>query len=167
MTKHPKRPRDPAQLTKLVLDIGTGEIKESAPRGINAARRAKGLQPDFSRDSCEACRIAKASRAASSRRVGLPSYRPRGPRPGTARQLQAVGRDAVEKTDNANISTRRRGFFRINLRAGARGSGRAARSAGYFGPTASISQILLIGNHLFKNDRGSGSACGVRNGWAP
>jgi hypothetical protein len=27
-TKHPKRPRDPAQLAKLIVDIATGEVKE-------------------------------------------------------------------------------------------------------------------------------------------
>ena len=26
MTKHPKRPRDPAQLAKLIVDIATGEV---------------------------------------------------------------------------------------------------------------------------------------------
>ena len=30
--KHPKRPRDPAQLAKLMIDIATGEAKENAPK---------------------------------------------------------------------------------------------------------------------------------------
>jgi hypothetical protein len=34
MAKHPKRPRDPAQLAKLIVDIATGEVddRESTPR---------------------------------------------------------------------------------------------------------------------------------------
>jgi hypothetical protein len=29
--KHPKRPRDPAQLTKLMIDIASGEVEDRAP----------------------------------------------------------------------------------------------------------------------------------------
>jgi len=28
MNKHPKRPRDPAQLAKLIVDIATGEVED-------------------------------------------------------------------------------------------------------------------------------------------
>jgi hypothetical protein len=31
MTKHPKRPRDSAQLAKRIVDIATGEIEDGAP----------------------------------------------------------------------------------------------------------------------------------------
>ncbi len=31
MTKHPKRPRDPAQLAKLIVDIATGEVDDRDP----------------------------------------------------------------------------------------------------------------------------------------
>jgi hypothetical protein len=31
MAKHPKRPRDPAQLAKLIVDIATGEVDERTP----------------------------------------------------------------------------------------------------------------------------------------
>ncbi len=31
MTKHPKRPRDPNQLAKLITDIATGEAEDEAP----------------------------------------------------------------------------------------------------------------------------------------
>lgn len=30
-TKHPKRPRDPNQLAKLIVDIATGEAEDQAP----------------------------------------------------------------------------------------------------------------------------------------
>jgi hypothetical protein len=31
VTKHPKRPRDPAQLAKLIVDIATGELEDREP----------------------------------------------------------------------------------------------------------------------------------------
>jgi hypothetical protein len=30
-TKHPKRPRDPAQLAKRIVDIATGEVEDREP----------------------------------------------------------------------------------------------------------------------------------------
>ena len=30
-TKHPKRPRDPAQLAKFIVDVATGEIEDREP----------------------------------------------------------------------------------------------------------------------------------------
>lgn len=31
MDKHPKRPRDPSQLAKLMVDIATGEVSDAPP----------------------------------------------------------------------------------------------------------------------------------------
>jgi hypothetical protein len=31
MTKHPKRPRDPVQLAKLIVDIATGKVEDREP----------------------------------------------------------------------------------------------------------------------------------------
>jgi len=31
MTKHPRRPRDPAQLAKFVVDVATGEVEDREP----------------------------------------------------------------------------------------------------------------------------------------
>jgi hypothetical protein len=31
MSNHPKRPRDPAQLAKLIVDIATGEVEDREP----------------------------------------------------------------------------------------------------------------------------------------
>ena len=47
MAKKPKRPRDPNQLAKLILDIATGEaenIKPAAPTAATEARRKGGLK---------------------------------------------------------------------------------------------------------------------------
>ena len=46
MVKHPKRPRDPAKLAKLIGDIATGELPNDSPKGpeshITLVRRAAG-----------------------------------------------------------------------------------------------------------------------------
>ncbi len=42
---HPKRPRDPNQLAKLVADIATGDAQDADPdAGKNAAARALGAK---------------------------------------------------------------------------------------------------------------------------
>ncbi len=33
MDKHPKRPRDPSQLAKLMTDIASGEVDDASPHG--------------------------------------------------------------------------------------------------------------------------------------
>jgi hypothetical protein len=46
MAKHPKRPRDPAQLAKLIVDIATGQVEDREPmaeeQGKNPAAVALG-----------------------------------------------------------------------------------------------------------------------------
>lgn len=41
--KHPKRPRDPAQLAKLIVDIATGAVQDTDPNaGKGPGRRRHG-----------------------------------------------------------------------------------------------------------------------------
>ena len=42
MPKHPKRPRDPAQLAKLIVDIATGDVSEKDDTGLTKRARAGG-----------------------------------------------------------------------------------------------------------------------------
>ena len=68
--KRPKRPRDPAQLAKLMIDIASGEVEDQKPRrspasefarqgGLKGGRiRAEKLSPSERR------KIAKAAAAA-------------------------------------------------------------------------------------------------------
>jgi hypothetical protein len=46
MTKHPKRPRDPAQLAKLMIDIASGDVEDREPtpneQGKSVSRIARG-----------------------------------------------------------------------------------------------------------------------------
>jgi hypothetical protein len=72
MDRKPKRPRDPAQLAKLVVDIATGEVEDAEPErpltdaqrfarqgGAKGGRaRAEKLAPD------ERSRIARKAAAA-------------------------------------------------------------------------------------------------------
>ena len=48
MAKHPKRPRDPNQLAKLILDMTIGEVPNDSPKGPDTpaiqARRKGGLK---------------------------------------------------------------------------------------------------------------------------
>jgi hypothetical protein len=41
MTKHPKRPRDPNQLAKMIADIATGEVEESQESVLTPAERGR------------------------------------------------------------------------------------------------------------------------------
>jgi hypothetical protein len=63
MTKHPKRPRDPNQLAKLVVDLATGDRTEERPADPTPAQefarsggrvggpaRAKSLTPEQRRE---------------------------------------------------------------------------------------------------------------------
>ncbi len=46
-TKHPKRPRDPAQLAKLIVDIATGEAQDAVDSDkspMSVLGRAGGLK---------------------------------------------------------------------------------------------------------------------------
>jgi hypothetical protein len=71
MTKHPKRPRDPAQLAKLIVDIATGEVKEILANESAAAKlgRSGGLKGGKARAAklTDAERTAAAKRAAAAR----------------------------------------------------------------------------------------------------
>jgi hypothetical protein len=40
VAKHPKRPRDPMQLAKLVIDMATGEVPNDSPKGPESAATA-------------------------------------------------------------------------------------------------------------------------------
>ena len=42
--KLPKRPRDPNQLAKFIVDVATGEVLETPPAPVNEAQRRGGLK---------------------------------------------------------------------------------------------------------------------------
>jgi len=66
MPSHPKRPRDPNQLAKVIVDLATGEAQDKEPlasarkRGLKGgASRAKSLTPV---QRSEIARIAASAR---------------------------------------------------------------------------------------------------------
>lgn len=75
MAKHPKRPRDPNQLGKLIVDLSVGEAEETRPVDdgklpaavemgrLGGAARAKAMTPE---------RRAEIAKAAAQKRWGQP-----------------------------------------------------------------------------------------------
>jgi hypothetical protein len=51
MAKHPKRPRDPNQLAKLIVDIATGQVEDREPTPeVRREKRECGETPRDLRD---------------------------------------------------------------------------------------------------------------------
>lgn len=69
MTRQPKRPRDPAQLAKMIVDIATGEIEEGAqsPSAAKASKAGRSGGPARAKALTPAQRSEIASLAASAR----------------------------------------------------------------------------------------------------
>jgi hypothetical protein len=76
MVKHPKRPRDPMQLAKLVIDMATGEVPNDSPRGpetaATAARRKGGVKGGKAR----AKKLTAAKRKAIAQKAARTRWRP-------------------------------------------------------------------------------------------
>jgi hypothetical protein len=70
MTRTPKRPRDPAQLAKLIVDIATGEVEDADPNaGKDAAAAAMGRKGGAARAaSMDPERRAEIARKAAEKR---------------------------------------------------------------------------------------------------
>jgi hypothetical protein len=73
MAKHPKRPRDPAQLAKLIVDIATGEVedREPAPKeeGKNPAAVTLGRLGGIKGGKARADRLTGERRSEIARRA--------------------------------------------------------------------------------------------------
>jgi hypothetical protein len=75
MTEHPKRPRDPAQLAKLIVDIATGEVEDREPtpdeQGKDPAAAALGSKGGKARAAkMTAEQRSEIARAAAKKRWG-------------------------------------------------------------------------------------------------
>lgn len=73
MPKHPKRPRDPAQLAKMIVDIATGQEQddhaESEPTPMSALGRMGGLRGGRARaDKLPKERRSEIARQAAAKR---------------------------------------------------------------------------------------------------
>lgn len=78
MTIRPKRPRDPAQLAKLMVDIATGEVEDRAPtpeeQGKDPAASAMGKKGGAARAAAMSPeRRAEIAKAAAEKRWRKPA----------------------------------------------------------------------------------------------
>ncbi len=70
MTGKPKRPRDPAQLAKLIVDIATGEVEDADPNeGKNPAAVALGRRGGLKGGKVTATRLSAQERSAIARKA--------------------------------------------------------------------------------------------------
>jgi hypothetical protein len=71
MAKHPKRPRDPAQLAKLIVDIATGQADDKEPtpeeQGKNPAAVALGRLGGLKGGKARAAKLTQEQRREMSR----------------------------------------------------------------------------------------------------
>lgn len=73
MTKQPKRPRDPAQLAKFIVDVATGEVEDREPtpeeQGKDPAAAALGRKGGAARAArlTQKQRVQQARKAAAKR----------------------------------------------------------------------------------------------------
>lgn len=69
MPSKQKRPRDPAQLAKLIVDIATGEVEDSAPVKENKAAKEFGRKGGQARaEKTEPDRRSEIARTAARKR---------------------------------------------------------------------------------------------------
>lgn len=73
MTKRPKRPRDPAQLAKFIVDVATGQVEDREPtpeeQGKDPAAAALGRKGGQARaKSMTAARRAEIAKRAAQKR---------------------------------------------------------------------------------------------------
>jgi hypothetical protein len=77
MVKHPKRPRDPNQLAKMIVGIASGEVREDKPAPLTPAQefaRSGGLKGGAARaDALAPERRVEIARKAAAKRWGKKS----------------------------------------------------------------------------------------------
>ena len=75
MAKHPKRPRDPNQLAKLIVDMSTGEVPNDSTKGPGSAaiqaRRKGGLKGGKAR----AAKLSPMKRKAIAKKAARARWR--------------------------------------------------------------------------------------------
>lgn len=79
MTERPKRPRDPAQLAKLMIDIATGEVEDRQPtpeeEGKNPAAVELGRRGGLKGGKARAEKLSPDQKAESARKAAAARWR--------------------------------------------------------------------------------------------
>lgn len=71
-----KRPRDPSQLGKLIVDIATGEVEDTAPDdGKNAAAVELGRKGGLKGGKARAEKLSPEQRSASARKAATARWK--------------------------------------------------------------------------------------------
>jgi hypothetical protein len=73
---HPKRPRDPSQLGKLIVDIATGEASDPDPdAGKDPAQVASGRRGGLKGGRSRAAKLSPAERSEIARKAAKARWR--------------------------------------------------------------------------------------------
>lgn len=80
MPKHPKRPRDPNQIAKLIVDMSVGEVANDSPKlkpetQARVAQREGGIKGGKAR----AKKLGPKKRRAIAKKAALARWKPRDP----------------------------------------------------------------------------------------
>ena len=75
MPKHPKRPRDPAQLAKLVIDIATGNAQDASQDSDKGPMSALGRMGGLRGGRARAEKLPKERRAEIARQAAAARWR--------------------------------------------------------------------------------------------
>ena len=75
MTEHRKRPRDPAQLAKLIVDIATGEVEDRVDDGKSPAATARGRRGGLKGGRARAAKLTPEARRASAQKAAKVRWR--------------------------------------------------------------------------------------------
>jgi hypothetical protein len=71
MTQHPKRPRDPNQLAKLIVDLATGETTEAPEPGKDAAASELGRKGGLKGGKARAAALSADKRVEIARKAAM------------------------------------------------------------------------------------------------
>jgi len=75
MAKHPKRPRDPNQLGKFIVDLATGQAQESGADTKNPAAVELGKLGGAKGGKARAAKMSKKQRSEAAKKAALARWR--------------------------------------------------------------------------------------------
>jgi hypothetical protein len=70
-----RRPRDPAQLAKLIVDIATGEVEDRAPTPEELGKDSAAVSLGKKGGAARAAKISSADRSAIAKKAALSRWR--------------------------------------------------------------------------------------------
>lgn len=77
MTPHRKRPRDPAQLAKLIVDIATGEVVDRPPTPEEQGKDPAAVSLGKKGGAARAARLSPEKRSALAKKAAVERWKSR------------------------------------------------------------------------------------------